>query len=494
MLKKSLVIILMAFSLTTFSQNEVDVLRLSQTDIFGSARFEAMAGSFGALGADFSSIQINPAGMGRFSSNHFSFSLNHNYIENKSLYNDSVARTNENSLKLGSLGFVFAFDVSDKNNGKKYQQISYGYTRLKNFDNVRRYEGQNFNSLLDVFANDGFNITEENGDIYRYRPFSTALGLHTETIFYDYEDISYYSNLTAGDMYHDRTITTGGGIGEYHLGISENYMNQIYWGGSLGVRRVKFEQFVDHTETLLEPEDVSLNSFNYTENLNVRGLGVNLKLGFLYLPKEELRMGLSYESPTMHRLTEEYTANMIAYHDFGTLTVPSQHLYINEFRHRLKTPMKLRGSLASIFDNRGAINFDLEFVDHGRGRLRPDKSGTYGNYEFEFENEQVELQFRPVLNLRVGMEYLMTKTLFLRGGYAFLPQPFSNNVNIASSANQTFAIGFGYEKNNLSIDFGYRAFKFNSDYYAFNPSDESNKVLFESWSNNITVSLALRLR
>src|SRR5690554_7005584 len=61
-------VVLLLLYQVAFAQNEADVLRYSTTDVFGSARFEAMAGSFGGLGADISAIQINPAGMGRFSS------------------------------------------------------------------------------------------------------------------------------------------------------------------------------------------------------------------------------------------------------------------------------------------------------------------------------------------------------------------------------------------------------------------------------------------
>lgn len=59
---------LILFPLLAFSQNETDLYRYSRTTYGGSARFESMAGSFGALGADMSCSQTNPAGMGRFSS------------------------------------------------------------------------------------------------------------------------------------------------------------------------------------------------------------------------------------------------------------------------------------------------------------------------------------------------------------------------------------------------------------------------------------------
>ena len=48
------------------AQNEVDVLRYSQLTFGGTSRSVAMGGAFGALGADFSSLSINPAGIGLY--------------------------------------------------------------------------------------------------------------------------------------------------------------------------------------------------------------------------------------------------------------------------------------------------------------------------------------------------------------------------------------------------------------------------------------------
>src|SRR5690554_3626875 len=111
--------ITLAFTLSmnggAFAQNENDVLRYSTTDVFGSARFEAMAGSFGALGADFSAIQVNPAGMGRFSSSNMSISLNNSLITNEALYNGQSTSSSHNKFTLSSGGAVFTTDISAQN-------------------------------------------------------------------------------------------------------------------------------------------------------------------------------------------------------------------------------------------------------------------------------------------------------------------------------------------------------------------------------------------
>jgi hypothetical protein len=473
------------------AQNENDVLRYSTTDIYGSARFEAMAGSFGALGADFSAIQINPASMGRFSSSQVSFSFNNTVVQTTGLYNDVRSESQNNSFKISNAGAVISTDISARNNGRLFNQITVGYTRLKNFDYNRRYEGQNYYSLLDVYANIGYGIDPE--DIYTQRPFTTGLAYDTYAVDFDPVTGEYISRLTPGDMYHNRDISTSGGIGEFHIGYSENYMNKLYYGVSLGIRRFNYEEEYIHTETLLDTVGVSLRSFDYMYNQSTTGTGYNLKLGFLYLLSDFFRVGLAFESPTIAGLEDNWRANMTATHNYGKESILEEYVPEGQFEYQLKTPMKLRGSFAYILNYRGAINVDLEMARFNAGKLRPD-AGAFNNqaYSFELENNEVQNQFRTVLNTRIGIEYMILKDIFVRAGYALLPQPYQKSVGNLNKPNQTFSGGLGWNKNNISLDLSYRRVQLNSEYYAFDPSKSENRTEFTSILHNIVFTFNLK--
>ena len=47
------------------------ILRYSNLEYYGDARFNSMGGSFGALGANMSSLSINPGGLGVYKSSDF---------------------------------------------------------------------------------------------------------------------------------------------------------------------------------------------------------------------------------------------------------------------------------------------------------------------------------------------------------------------------------------------------------------------------------------
>lgn len=54
---------MLILSLPLSAQGEVDALRFSREDLYGTARSMAMGGAFGALGGDLTGVNINPAGI-----------------------------------------------------------------------------------------------------------------------------------------------------------------------------------------------------------------------------------------------------------------------------------------------------------------------------------------------------------------------------------------------------------------------------------------------
>ena len=63
------------YPITIYAQNEIDALRYSQSMFGSTARSFSMGGAFGALGADYSSMSSNPAGLGVYRRSEFSFSM-----------------------------------------------------------------------------------------------------------------------------------------------------------------------------------------------------------------------------------------------------------------------------------------------------------------------------------------------------------------------------------------------------------------------------------
>lgn len=54
---------MLLFSAGMYAQGEVEALKFSRHDLYGTARSMAMGGAFGALGGDITGVSINPAGI-----------------------------------------------------------------------------------------------------------------------------------------------------------------------------------------------------------------------------------------------------------------------------------------------------------------------------------------------------------------------------------------------------------------------------------------------
>ena len=111
-MKKALITItLIATTFTLSAQNEIDALRYSQQDVFGNARFAAMGGAFGALGGEFSSLSYNPAGIGMYQLNEFTFTPSFSLHNSKSYSNSSNIEGDKMGLNISNLGLVYSKEL-----------------------------------------------------------------------------------------------------------------------------------------------------------------------------------------------------------------------------------------------------------------------------------------------------------------------------------------------------------------------------------------------
>lgn len=474
------------------SQDETDALRWSQSFFGGSARSMGMAGSFSALGADVGAMATNPAGLARFSKGVFSITQG---FQN-TVFNSTYVGTESSVSRLGLpiQGIAIVMNTPKMNEyGWKSVQTTFAFNRLASFHGRKYYEGLNYQSLLDVFAEQGFGVST--GDLAFDRPFTTNLGWQTfalDDVQNSFFDTEYVPRLDGGDsMYHRRTIETRGGISEYSFAISGNYNNSLYVGGSINLQNIRYFENMSHSEEVVNPGSFSLRSFNYDFNLESRGVGANVKLGMIWLPSDEMRVGLSVHTPTAIWFRENYNADMTAFHDFGTVSTAAADIPRGDFRYRFRSPARITGSLAYVFEKRLAMNIDLELVDYGRATFQTSNNIFYQN-NFSFENTFVNDFYRRVINTRLGIEYAMSPEWFIRGGYALYPRAIDNRHKNAAEGNHFFGAGIGYRKGTFALDIAFLHHRASSEYYGFNPEDSVNQVIFNQRRNSLVVTLGFR--
>ena len=97
------------------SQDIDDVIRFSNVETQGTARFKAMGGAFGALGGDISAVSINPAGSSVFNTSHGTFSASTERNNMDITYGNSLNNNSFSTLGLNQIGAAFVFKNYKKN-------------------------------------------------------------------------------------------------------------------------------------------------------------------------------------------------------------------------------------------------------------------------------------------------------------------------------------------------------------------------------------------
>jgi Outer membrane protein transport protein (OMPP1/FadL/TodX) len=433
-------------SFAAFAQNETDYYRFVDMRLQGSTRVQGMAGSFGALGADMSSSYINPAGLGRFSKNIFTLSLNQESVLSRALFQNEVTRAKDFNVKLSSIGGVFVKDVSRRSKGWNYRQIGFGYSRTASYESSMRYSGIQYESLLEVFANQAAGVAPEG--LPANFPFTTNLAYYTYAIDPGL-GLTYVPQLSAGNMQHERTVNQTGGSGEYYFSVSGNYSNRFLVGGTLNLRRVNYESVTTHTETLLDTVGVSLRSFEFTENLKQKGGAVSLRLGGIFLLNENFSLGFAAVTPSRLNISDTYSTNFVSQFKNTTISADSVSK-TNKYNYSITTPLKITSSASYVNPRYGSINVDVDYLDYSSGKF----TAVTDNYNFNPENKRINQDFATAINVRVGGEYILDAEYLLRAGYSYNGAIIKKGIAGPGVSNGV-SFGFGIRKNNVKFDVSY---------------------------------------
>jgi len=464
------ILTVLTFSISALhAQNDADIFKYSKTYHGGSARFEAMGGAFGALGADISAVQINPAAMGRFSSSQFSLSMSPLVASSSADFTETNTKALKSNFVIPSIGLVFTKDLSTKNKGDMYSQFSIGMNRIANFNHRTVIEGQQFPSLLDNFMGQANGYYPE--ELATYFPFTTSVAYEAYAIDYDPDNISYYSGLSlTDDLNMRREVINKGGINEFYLSYSRNRMNKLYYGASLNIRSYNSEEKYIHSEDLKVVDSIFVG-FDYTYSLKTSGTGANIKLGAIYLVTDGFRLGFSFHSPTIISLHDKWTADMTSRFIYGKVSLGQDLIPTGEYKYRMTTPLKAIFSTSYVIGMSAVISGDLEYIGYQMGKLKSTRDITYDAYDFKLENEEAKLRLTNAINFRLGAEFNIQQALFLRAGFSYYGNAYKKTEDVDPIPDLGYSAGIGYKKDRFSIDLAYVNRQLARKYYPFAGSE-----------------------
>jgi len=405
------------------AQNMTQALRYSQYTPFGTARYAALGGAIGALGADMTSMVTNPAGLAFYRSSDFSVSPSFYWVNTNSDFHGSRANDSEFRFNLASMGMVNAM-TTRKQSGIVGAAFGFGYNTLANFNKAVYMQGISpESSLLDDFTWHANAYPDNLSPFYEQLAFDTYLMPYDEnsgTYWHDMELDGYEQQLS-------RTSYESGYIGEYSLSGAINFSNLLYFGGTFGIHAVRYYEDIYHDEIDHDNHVLDFHSFRFREFNSTRGWGLTGRFGMILRPMQLLRIGASFHLPTYYWLTDEKYTDMSSTWDNGSGIPDSFEGSPNGiYDYELRTPWRITANTSLILFKLATVSFGYEYVDYSNAKL-----SAY-DYSFYDENNEISQDLKSVNNFMAGAEIRLS-AFYLRGGVRYYGSPYADTQNSAES-------------------------------------------------------------
>ncbi len=479
-MKKAIITLVSLFvAISIFAQNQDDALRYSLLYPLGTARYSAMGGAFGALGADLSLAAYNPAGLAIYRSSEFTITPSFVFT-NSNASNDKWGKFNDFdfNFQLNNIGGVFTFKSPDKTEGWLNTNFALTYNRLKDFKTNVYAEGiNNDNSLTDYFVNMANGNPPAN--LYQFEEGVAYNAYLLDTVGNATTYRSIY-NGKYGELQSFRK-TTKGSESELNFAFAGNYENKIYVGGSFNI------QFIDYRHTqVIQEQDINDSipgfvKFDFDDHLSTDGSGVNLKLGFIYKVNNWFRAGLAVHTPTFYSMSDHYYTELNSYFDTITYNVSSPN---SDYDYYLITPARFISSFGFIFNQAGLFSLDVEAVNYGSSRMRSNDGYNWYNV-----NNAISTMYKWGINIRSGLEYNLG-AVALRGGVAYYSSPYKDDKSIYTLG---YNGGVRIRGERMYLDLTYSLLQTKERYYLYNINNTPAITINANNSfNYFTATLGLR--
>jgi hypothetical protein len=458
------------------AQYVANALRFSQNFPTFTARSMAMGGAFTSLGGDFSSAYINPAGLGLYRKSEFHFTPGLSYTNTNAKYIGQSQTDYKYQLMMSSLGYVGTYN-SNKEKGLVSASYAIGYNRLNNFDNNIMIKGNNDNSSYsDYFVEyaSSNHITPDKLDPFYERLAYDAWVIDTM----NYTD--QYKSLVPVPIEQRRFVQTKGGIGEWSFAFGLNFNNAFYVGMGLGINQLKYKQSSSHSE-INHNNSYAFRSFDFKEDLSVKGTGINFKIGLLARVTKSIRIGTTIFLPTFYNLEETYYNTMYSEYDDSSFLIKPTDVNGNEleagkFKYNLNTPFKVKSGISVQIGKVGIISGDVEYINYTSIKMRTDNDyGTSNDHAVvDGVNSAIDSAYRSVFNLKLGGEVRLGG-FAIRVGGGYYPSPYASGELNKNASYTEITSGIGYRNNNIFFDFGFSGI-FHKEYYNLYTSNNFDNI------------------
>ena len=509
------------------------IARLTQPQLYGTARSMAMANAFTSLGGDLASMNINPAGLGMFRNSEFGITPLVTSMNSSSNMAD-YGGNSKTRFGLANLGMVY--NVYEGSGGVISVNLGIGYNRIAdlNYRTSFQYDGAaGSSSILDLMAGqltanglypdkEGFlgyygeNYPDLWGAMMAYNAYLLNAYSDEQGPFWEADLLG--ENARVGHFYD---LESRGSIGEYDLSFGLNIDNKLYVGATIGIQSVYQKIDLYYGEDYLYdgpaqlPGNLQADYMHYNQAAAVDGVGVNFKAGIIYRPLPALRIGLAVHTPTYYSLEHRYAGQMAAQiydndrdrYSYSDVDTDGAWNDLGGDSYRFVSPTRLMVGASYAFGSRAIVSVDYERDWYNGIRTKnfpfwvPDPS--------MYHRSAFKEKFCATNTLRIGAELKPLPRWALRAGYSYTSSMVRNRELTESSpvadkvTYWTAGMGFALSRR-VTLDLAYQYCRTeNSDYRLYyslelpadGPAaliDTSEKITTDYTRHNMALSLSVK--
>lgn len=494
---------IVAASATTYAQSYApDALRFSQTNFGSTARFKGMAGAQIGVGGDMGSITSNPAGLGLFTKSEFSLTPEFNNMKGSANYLNTNTTSSKDRLNLNNIGVVL-YSPTYKAQGQDTQKglissvFGFGYARNNDFSANFSYEGVNpTNSIADYYAEQGnaAGVAPDNlgtGSLARMAYDGYLIGYGPADPNVAGSPNIYFPETDINNMQRKNEIRSGS-TSELTAAGALNISNQIYIGASVGLVNIRYVNDSEYIEGGFNVTENSNYSLSMRQNQETTGSGINGRLGVIFRPVSNFRIGATFQTPTWLLIEDNYTVTI----DSRIATGTAAGNYVSDpdnsvFRYKLRTPLK--GSLGAsyVVAGRALLTADVDYTDYSTIQFSTDVNSNDPG-RIRAENANVKSNYKEAFNYRVGVEYKLDNAFSLRGGYGLNGSAARREDSEIFDA-KIYTGGLGYRVDNYYFDVAYQRFQTNTELAPYELNDFSEPVAnIKTSRNNVFLTFGVR--
>jgi long-subunit fatty acid transport protein len=510
-MKKILLISTLFISYCLNAQTPDEALRTAWFTQNGTARNTAIGGVMGSLGGDITAANINPAGLGLYKTKEMVFTMGGMKNNNEFNYRDSLRTNDKGVFRYGTIGMVFGVTNPYKRESLRSSAFSFSLNQLASYNNRISFKGfNNYSSFSEQYLEELSRDNADTNSALSNYIFGSSLAFRTYLIdtatdaagkFIGYQSMVPIST----GVIQDYNAVTRGGYHEFALGFASNYNDRVYVGGSITIPFISYKRDLTYGEKdATNNPNNNFSYFNYKESLSSFGIGFGLKLGAIYKPTDNVRLGLAFHTPQVIGFTDKIRSSMITNTEAyaSTKSESSDNLNDNkagERKYTMTTPYRVIASASYVFSElentkkqRGFISADVEFVNYRGARFsKTSENGDVIKNYYKELNSSIKDVYKGNVNFKVGGE-LKFDPIMVRLGAAYYGSPYADD-NIKADK-LVLSAGIGYRSKGMFIDLSVAQSMLNDAQFPYRLNDKANTYAVQTGNvQNVMMTVGFKL-